>query len=217
MPAREATTPRRHQRKRQANDERTTDGAALRQLRRNNADRRRDVRRLRTSREPGTNAVDGSRASAATTLRSQELFPQYQEAMKAKRVAIVVACLALSATATAANWVLVGDNPKATVEVDRAGITREGATTKAWFRWNYAAPQYTAGDKKAYRSAKQLNVFNCSKRQYAIAQQIGYEELDSMGDSVFHEAFRKLEYVEVIPDSIGESMLEYVCALPKKR
>jgi hypothetical protein len=134
-------------------------------------------------------------------------------------IALAIALFVATSGASATTWVVVGDNPSATVEVDQDGVSREGTLVRAWFRWNYTPALYTSPERKAYQSMKELNWFNCAKRQYAIAQQVGYAEPNGGGESVFSATFSpsRLEYSEVIPESIGESMLLHVCKQPRKK
>ena len=66
---------------------------------------------------------------------------------------------------------------------------------------------------------KELNYFDCRKRQYAIAQRIAYEERDAQGLTVFRATVPSsgLEYSDVVPESIGESMLLFVCKFPASK
>ena len=104
----------------------------------------------------------------------------------------------------AATWILVGDEPTLTVEVDRDGIAREGSLVKARFRWNYNPAQIAISKQNPFQSMKELNYFDCRKRQYAIAQRIGYEERDAQGQTVFRASVpsSNLEYSEVVPESM---------------
>ena len=127
--------------------------------------------------------------------------------------------LFVAADALATTWVLVGDSLTMTAEVDRDGITREGPIAKAWSRWNYAPAQYTPGDGKAYQSVKILNLYNCTTRQYAIAQQTAYAGPNGSGEVVFADTVptSRLQYSEVTPETIGENSLVYVCKQTRKK
>ena len=124
----------------------------------------------------------------------------------------LVLASAISSVA-AAEWTLVGDHPKLRVEVDAQSVTKDQGFIKAWFKWEYAETQYTNPDRRAFRSMKELNYFDCGKLRYAIAQRAAYSEPDGRGESVFSSAIpvSKLAFEEVIPDSIGESMLRFTC------
>jgi hypothetical protein len=135
-----------------------------------------------------------------------------------KYVALGLGLIVVATAAHPAQWQLVEGSSKLTLHVDVESIRSEGGRVKAWFRWNYAETQYTYPNREPFRSMKELNYFDCGKRTYAIAQSVAYAERDGRGESPYRAAlpFSQLTFEEVIPESIGELMLEYVCRNPRK-
>jgi hypothetical protein len=102
-----------------------------------------------------------------------------------KYIALGLGLIVIAMAAHSAEWQLVEGGSRLTVHVDVQSIHSEGGWVKAWFRWNYAETQYTNPNREPFRSAKELNYFDCAKRTYAIAQSVAYAERDGRGESPY--------------------------------
>ena len=93
--------------------------------------------------------------------------------------------------------------------IDACSIAVDGIYKKAWFKTELQIPEENS-DGKTYDSTKKLYYFNCKNRKSALAQFTHYYI-----DNVVNSASTKLEknaFDEVVPDSIGEAMLERACS-----
>ena len=139
------------------------------------------------------------------------------------RVYLVIAAFATFSTlATSATWVVVGDNDSVVVFVDKDSIRRNGSRVKSWLKWQWTQPAEIPNSypTKKYQSEKQLQVSDCANNTLAIAQGIMYS--DATGDEVVESytiAERAWKFSEAAPETIGESIIKFVCraSAPKKR
>ena len=93
--------------------------------------------------------------------------------------------------------------------IDACSIAVDGIYKKAWFKTELQIPEENS-DGKTYDSTKKLYYFNCKNRKSALAQFTHYYI-----DNVVNSASIKIEknaFDEVVPDSIGEAMLERACS-----
>lgn len=117
------------------------------------------------------------------------------------------------AGALASNWVTVSQSGTgATIEVDLDSIRSSGGRVKAWTRWSYTTPQEVKHSypPKTYTSSKDLVVYNCYERSSATIQSTSYSQNGEVVDSR-SVADVPSAYSEVVPDSVGESILDAVC------
>jgi hypothetical protein len=93
-----------------------------------------------------------------------------------------------------------------------------GGKLKAWIIVDYESPQDSQGGK--YLSTKQLDYYDCKGRTVGTGQIVYYSMNLGQGDSV-HSAMVPPEYVsysDVVPDTVGEKMLNTICLkLPKQK
>ena len=141
---------------------------------------------------------------------------------------IVVALCALSVAIRPAyaqgvqrdRWVEVGGNDKITAYVDRQSLRREGARVKVWSKWVYTVAKETFDTpKKTYLSTKDFSIYRCDGRTYATLQSIKYASADGSGEVVDTSSYpeSKALFDEIAPETIGESILEYVCRATSAR
>lgn len=132
------------------------------------------------------------------------------------RIAVLLLSMCISGFAHSADW-----NPIATTAagdvffIDREGMTVKGKIRKAWFQALYKESKTLPTGKSD--NVRLQNYFNCEDRSMANAQSIYYAS-DDPSKVVFGETteVKDLLYTDVVPDSIGEIMLNAVCR-PGKR
>lgn len=138
------------------------------------------------------------------------------------RGAILFALIFLSRTASAAEWEVVSimGEYSGFVEVDASSIVTVGKFHKAWFKWTNTEPQKMPVSVRAeysvdtYHVQISLEYFNCAERTSATVQSVyRNKEGGVVGSGNIPAA--NASYVEVVPESVGESMLERVCAKTK--
>jgi hypothetical protein len=134
---------------------------------------------------------------------------------KIGKVLLPVFLLISSATAQPSRWVEVGGNDEITAYVDTQSLRRNGLKVKVWLKWVNASPvdTDTIYPKKKYMSAKTLNIYHCTDRTLAGIQSIRYANADASGEVVetVSVAEARAEYTDLAPETIGESILVYVC------
>jgi TonB family protein len=131
------------------------------------------------------------------------------------RTVVALVAVSLSASAIAATWVEVAalEDDGSVMSVDTAGIAREDGFLKAWFKSTYKKPQSiprhaSKVDPKQvdFDESLELDYFNCTSRTMAGKQWI----YRSKGKPVAsYEDYP--HYSDVAPETVGESMLEFVC------
>jgi hypothetical protein len=127
---------------------------------------------------------------------------------------IGVTAALLVATAQAANWqfVIGSSDGNSFFEIDVGSIAKvDGATRKAWYRESLIKAQRVSASTPLYKEIKVLTHFRCAERTSANAQFIYYSET---GNVVYSSvtAREDMSFADVIPDSVGEAMLNAVCA-----
>jgi hypothetical protein len=99
------------------------------------------------------------------------------------------------------------------VQASPPGQRRDGKM-QAWFRTVPAAPQAVTdqfGFERRYADFLALNVAECDLRVMGVAS-LHYR--DDKGDAVarFELPAREIEYRQVVPGTLGENMLTWLCA-----
>jgi hypothetical protein len=130
-------------------------------------------------------------------------------------------CLPVDASGIAeGKWRAVYADANVGVYVHQSSLARTGKYKKAWVMWNYAAGQKTVDHPvSAYQSAKWLEYFSCEERASANVQAIYYSGFAGTGDSVrsYKYTVGPTSFSEVVPDSVGDTVLNYICDDGKRR
>lgn len=117
-------------------------------------------------------------------------------------------------TAYSAEWYRVTGTEKFNVLVDLDSVSPRGKYWQAWFRWDYTESQtLKTYPPSQYLSNKELNVFDCQSRTSAELQSVYYTGVSGMGDTAYSwsTTIEKAQMKDVIPETIGETMLRFVC------
>lgn len=135
------------------------------------------------------------------------------------RSAIGVLLLAYSSIVNASDWATFGETSLSIWYLDKESIASVDGKMKAWFLVDFKDEQ-TAYNGKKYKSTKQLSYFDCPSKTSALVQEAFFT--DQFGEGTIADSYslnkKNLEFTDVIPDSIGESMLKFVCqSVPKKK
>jgi hypothetical protein len=127
---------------------------------------------------------------------------------------LVVSALAPVCSAQSSRWTEVGGSDQITAYADTQSLRRQGPKVKVWLKWINAAPADTdtVYPKKKYMSAKALSVYHCADRTAVTLQVIRYADADG-GEVVetLNVSDKPENYSELAPETIGESILNYVC------
>ncbi|MCA8326193.1 surface-adhesin E family protein [Burkholderia cepacia] len=127
----------------------------------------------------------------------------------------------VSGPAIAASWAPIADGLIPQIYVDTASIRHEGKYTKGWFLSTYLEPQknqaptYTATGTliKPYLSEKSLLVADCAARTSTTLQLWRYSGERGTGEVVESQTVKMYpqNFTDVVPDTIGEAMLNRLC------
>jgi hypothetical protein len=139
----------------------------------------------------------------------------------AAMVSIVLAGIlaALPSVSDAADWHQISVMPDGgSVEIDRSSLAKgPGGTKKAWFRWIYGKSQrlpsaIPKSDPNVYYYSQglTLELFNCAERTSATTQSI-YRNGEGGHIGSYSLAPHEATWSEVAPETVGETMLNYVC------
>ena len=138
-----------------------------------------------------------------------------------KMALLFAASLFSTFSATASNWIRIGQNAEVIVFTDTDSLRRVGPKVRSWQRYEWtkpmAVPALIAEDKK-FRMERQLQLTNCDERSYVILQGLRYEDKD--GTTLVHaftDEEKDLKYEEPAPDTIGESLIRFACSVVPKR
>jgi hypothetical protein len=116
---------------------------------------------------------------------------------------------ALSSSAMAADWQYVDKGSDGSVlYVDNASIVRSRNRGQAWVEFDYSKVKSVR-----HRSSKELWKFNCVARTSFTASWVDY----AVNGSVIRSRSpieTEYDYKPVVPDSLGETVMELVCNDP---
>ena len=140
--------------------------------------------------------------------------------MKALSFTLILIMLGTPLLAGATNWVQIGSTNEVSLLIDKDSIRKNGKNVKAWAMWQYSQPQELPylNPKKYYLSQKVLEVFDCVNVKFGASQIIDYADLNG-GDvvDIVSTDEHLIKSIEPAPDTIGESLLNYVCNAAKKK
>jgi hypothetical protein len=126
----------------------------------------------------------------------------------------------LSFSTLASDWEAVSAGDDVIAYVDKESIRFIGSTAKIWVKWEYTDPQEVkySYPKKTYTTSKNLELYKCLDRTSAAIQAIRYSD-NSAGEVVDTITIKEAnaEFSEVAPDTMGESILQWVCKKKPKQ
>lgn len=132
---------------------------------------------------------------------------------------LAIFCLLTASPARAVEWwPLIGaEGVDLHVDVDSV-VQASPGLVKAWVLHSYAAPQQSLGRPAfSYKSSVQLYFYNCAERTSGVVQETFYAD-DNRQTPVNSNSYsrKNLDLDDVVPGSIGEGALEFVCAWNKR-
>jgi len=122
---------------------------------------------------------------------------------------VVAAIGLLPVVCYAAKWELVSKTEKVAYYLDLESIVSSGRLKRVWLLEN----GHDGHNEFIYTSRLQLRVINCSERSVAVKQYVLYALPDGKGEPLGDGAYRdsELDFLQVVPGSIGERILRKVC------
>ncbi|MCX7206244.1 MAG: hypothetical protein NT086_09755 [Proteobacteria bacterium] len=138
------------------------------------------------------------------------------------KIILVFYLTLLSTQSYSSNWIEVTQSEdKSTFSVDKSSLRKNGHSVKGWVYGQFSSPHnehYSTkifneniNTLKTYQSTKELYIWDCSLRKSAITQSIAYMGKNG-GEVVNSYLFKNPELSDIVPDSIGEALLNYSCA-----
>ena len=128
-----------------------------------------------------------------------------------RSAAALLAALAVSATASAANWQLVASYRGERVEIDKARVARVGkGQTIAWNRLLLGRELTMPGSRESYSAVQALNRYDCDKGSFVTIKRVFLRQ-DKV---VREEVVASPKEMAAAPGSIDEKLLVEAC---KKR
>ena len=127
-----------------------------------------------------------------------------------------IAAVAFLNPAFAADWEPVASGDSGLIaSVDVSSMSGPRNLRKAWVRYSYKDFQKgdASSDYRQYRSKVALAYFDCPGKRSATAKIVTYYGENGSGENLSSKSdpnFAK-NLDEVVPDSIGEALLERVC------
>lgn len=129
---------------------------------------------------------------------------------------VIILLLFCNLNAGASDWASLGKTLDGLTEIyiDKNSIKNIGNYKKAWLLKNYSSHQ-NIGDGFIFLSDKSLLYFSCGEMRSKFVSLINYELINGQGkskDASFIGVFN-----DVVPDSVGEFELNFVCAYQLKK
>jgi len=132
--------------------------------------------------------------------------------MKIRLALLVAALLAVSATKGAAQkdsrWSEVSEAENTVVSIDHGSIRRHHEHLRVWVRWEYRTTRSAPGGQR-YRTRLSLQAVDCAERRGHVIQAV---LKDAAGNVVTSVTAPTVEWNYASPNSIGEKILDAVCA-----
>lgn len=127
--------------------------------------------------------------------------------------------LLICGSASASDWKLLQKNDEQVIFLDKDSIVGTPTMRKAWFLINFLTPQSLASQNSGYQSARFLYYFNCKDRAFATVQGAFFSDVHSEGKLVhrFTLPKEKIEFADLMPDSVGEANWKIVCNWPLQK
>jgi hypothetical protein len=115
----------------------------------------------------------------------------------------------------AAEWKRLYTARDRSVEMDLAGIRRQGDVVLAWVKFSYDKEQSDPA-KGPYRSMLQLWAYQCGLGRHALMQFAEYSGAGGEGKVVSSDARVRYDWSYPEPDTIGEAALKIACSRAPK-
>ena len=113
-------------------------------------------------------------------------------------------------------WLLVGAGAKIKVYFDKQTIRRSGNQVRVWLMWDSTESRTTSSayPPRTYLSEKTFAIYDCSGRASKTIQAVRYSQPDASGEVVESQSVREaaVSFAAITPETLGESILEAVCA-----
>lgn len=126
--------------------------------------------------------------------------------MRRKTLILAAICLSILPEMAFAQAVYIGSSDTSSVSLEVRTVRKKSGFIQAWVEYNDLnfTPKAT--------SSKALMRFRCEEEDIAIASTVRYSKSNGTGEVVSSVNHDFPSYSPAVPDSIGESILRFVCA-----
>lgn len=134
--------------------------------------------------------------------------------LKTTSISIALFALSTSVLCEPSRWALVANQEEVKVYVDTETLRRAGPKVRAWTMWIFKEPKETQSTtpKKTYSVEKELSAYDCDERVVASYNWHRLADVDATNVvESFHIDQTKAPERPLIPDTIGEGVLKFVC------
>ena len=137
---------------------------------------------------------------------------------KVSLLVVILFCV-IAESSIASDWVFVTGNDDAKIFVDMQSLRIHERDVKVWEKWVYVRPKEVKNSslKNTYNLEVDLSIYHCDEDTAQLLQVDRYA--DQKGSLLLMESFTYPETppheLEIVPDSFGEAVLEYVCKVKK--
>lgn len=138
--------------------------------------------------------------------------------MKAmKKLLIAVLFLLTAIPAQAANWVLVTEGNGSQYYVETESIRRVGNTVECWQKTNYEKQQILKYSSESYQSTISFLRCDCFNRTEKVLQSTIYSDVDGRGQVVSDWSGDNDKPSRIIPGTVGEAIMKFVCQRSRQK
>ena len=127
---------------------------------------------------------------------------------------------AIATSSIASEWISFGRNDKFDLFIDMESLRIDGPNVKVWKKKVYTSPQIygTSSPQKKYSAEKILEIYRCDRRNFSVLEFILYADYACYTTV---ESYSRPDeplgiHERIVPDSMGEFVLEFVCSIRAK-
>lgn len=136
-------------------------------------------------------------------------------------IGIIAALFLIPVTSFAANWQFTTESGTGDVfQMDFDSIAPVGSYRKTWVQVIYQAEMESKGyPKKKYQTSRMLYYFDCQKKMSTVVHMVNYLGKYAKGEVVESNSgkFDVADLKDIVPDTVGETLLQTACATDKAR
>lgn len=110
-------------------------------------------------------------------------------------------------------WQPIYSDSNLSISVSPKTIRWNQGRIKAWLLESWIQPQRAPGLEKPYLSLKLFVTHDCAQRTYTEHQRVAYTEAEGTGEFVGSLQNPAPSPADIIPDTVGEVVLERLCAM----
>jgi len=127
--------------------------------------------------------------------------------------------------ASSAEWKMITsssseDGNRTYIEADEDSVRERPPYRQAWIRYSYLKPKKNETDGKPYRSTAALTLFDCKNEELTDLATLDYSSMFGAGEARHSTTTPRALAVRnlrpVVPDSVGENILQWACTRQPK-